>query len=262
MKNERLLATSLTTALTTVLAVSLAGPAMAGSFDTPAAEPQVAPIQTQAPSMPQEPATNWTGGWVGGSVGVGATNYNIAGDVMDPRDGDMSFELPNLGGEGFTGSLQAGYGYQIGDNLVIGAQLDYTASNIDTTASLSMSAPNGGSVSGDYQLRAQHMFSGTVRAGYLPSASTQVYGLAGVTRGSFEGDLSLPSNAPQQSYDYNLNGLTLGTGVETMVSDSVSMSLEYRYTRFEDDSLFSDANSDIDLETSLHSARVGVNLRF
>ena len=247
-----------TTAIGLIAALA-AAPALAGALDAPQEEPEITP----APSMTERPADHWTGGWVGASVGAGSANYNVVGDL--DFNGAGSFELPDLGGEGFLGSIEAGYSMQVSDQFVLGFQIDYTGSNIDNEASFSVSNGDGGSLDGDYRLRAQHMVTGALRAGYLPSETTQIYGLAGITHGRFDAEYSVSGNGDSLlsgGYDYDLNGFTLGVGMETMIADNVSMKLEYRYTRFEDENLLDFEGASVDVESSLHTARLGVNYRF
>ena len=251
------------TALGVMVGMGLAVPALGGALEAPRAEPQVeAPTQISEPSV-----DHWTGGWVGIGAGLGSSNYNIVGDLDIPPNGapgSGSFELPDLGGEGFLGTVEAGYSMRMGENFVLGAQLDYTASNIDNDASFSLSDA-AGSIEGDYRLRAQHMFTGAVRAGYLTSETTQIYGLLGYTRGRFDADFSVSENGASVlsgGYDFDLNGVSLGAGIETMIADNMSLKLEYRYTRFEDENLIDVDGVSVDAETSLHTARMGVNYRF
>lgn len=73
------------------------------------------------------------------------------------------------------------------------------------------------------------------RLGYLVTPRVLVYGLVGFSRMSLEGTLDAkfgPANIPL-SIDENVDGWTVGGGVETKLDQRVSLKLEYRYSEFD-----------------------------
>jgi outer membrane immunogenic protein len=59
--------------------------------------------------------------------------------------------------------------------------------------------------------------------------------------------------------EWDVNGFTIGGGLETAVTSNVTVGFEYRYTQFED------ADLDLggaDLETSMQTARITANYKF
>ena len=243
------------------LIVTMGGaPALADPFDRPERR---AALGIPEPGSNERAVDHWTGAWVGGSIGVGAANYNVLGDFSD-EFGSTSFELPNFGGEGFLGSVDVGYSAIVAERLVLGVQVDYAGSNIDNVTSLSDEFA-GDLFSGSARLRAQHMLTGALIAGYLTSDTTQIYSLAGVTRGRFNARISGSEDGTtifSDDENVDLNGLTLGAGVERMVSDLFSVKFEYRYTRFQDETILRNEFGSVEAQTSLHTTRIGMNYRF
>ncbi|PQO24300.1 porin family protein [Rhodobacteraceae bacterium WD3A24] len=250
--------------VTTLIASSiLAAPALASG---PAPAPAPTPVVQPAPTAPDY----WSGPWVGAGLGMGSTNYDIVGDFNLPMVGEDGlrgdFDLPDLGGQGGLVTIEGGYGFRLSPNMVAGVQLDYTATHIDNDTSFSVSGE--ADLDFDYRVRPESMLTAAGRIGYLPSERTLIYGLLGFTRGNFNGeyDLSGDFNA-SDSYDFDLDGWSLGAGIETMLSDNVSMKLEYRYTAFEDHDLFEtpvgrDGSVDIDMETDVQTVRAVVSYHF
>lgn len=96
-----------TSIIAAVAATAVAGPVFAGSYEPAPVEPVIA---TPAPA-PVYTGSDWTGGYVGGSLGYG--------DLK--ADGDS--------GDGTVYGLQGGYDYDFG-SFVLGGELDYQASDV------------------------------------------------------------------------------------------------------------------------------------
>lgn len=245
------------TSMTSAMAILFlaAAPAYAGQLmQEPPAEPDVdmsAGMGMSNDDMVDQmttytPTDHWTGPWVGLNFGAGSMSPRATvGRMSNPDAFSLSINGP-------VGGIEAGYAVQM-DNFVVGAAIDYT--HLD----LSDEIPVGRGRS--FGVHADDTITLSGRAGYLVSESVQFYGTAGVTRGRFNFDYDTGDDVG--SYDDNLLGGTLGVGMETMVTESLSLSAEYRYTRFEDVE-FENSSHDVagEAEPSLHDARVGVNMRF
>lgn len=109
------------------------------------------------------------------------------------------------------------------------------------------------------------MMAGTARLGYLPSDTTMIYGLAGLTRAKFEADYSV-SGVTSGGYDFSDTGLTIGAGMETRLTEKIGLKLEYRYTKFDDYTIFDGnvAGADVKAssDTSIQSATASLTYRF
>ena len=93
--------------LSAALAALIAGPALAGGNDVPVETPAVA---APAPVIPVASGTDWTGFYLGGSLGT-----------ADVNDGDLD-------GQGL--GIHGGYNYDLG-NIVLGGELDYSRVQFD-----------------------------------------------------------------------------------------------------------------------------------
>jgi len=202
-------------------------------------------------------SADWSGTYVGAAFGYGSANYDI---LVDLPAAPLSANLPDLGGQGFVGSLQAGYRQQF-DQFILGGQIDGTWGNIENDTSLN--AP-GVPFDLNSTLAMTSMYTLSLRAGYLVNPETQIYGLVGYSRGTFDGDLTSSSTPGiNTDYSYDLNGVTFGGGLETLVTDAVSVGIEYKMTNFDDNNLadFGGGNR-IDLETNVQTVQVFMNYRF
>jgi outer membrane immunogenic protein len=253
MSSHKSLACLLT--VSTVLSASIAhagGPAAATT------EPEVA---AAAPAK-----SIWSGAWVGLSFGQGSGNYDIAASVNDSGTHEklLSLNLPDHGAKGSLMGLELGYGRQLNDKWVAGVQVDGTSTNITLDTSISL-----GDNSALYQLKQKSLLSGLGRLGYLTSEDTLVYGLLGVTNGTFEGSYSATDGIDTvgSSYDFSATGLTIGAGMETRLSSRTSLKLEYRMTDFGDynlahEQIGGDTEFNADMGTTAQSFRATVVMHF
>lgn len=201
-------------------------PALAGDLTAPIAEPEVVVAAAAAP------ASMWSGFWLGLSLGQGSGNYDISGTVMQDSTELGTLNLPDLGGNGGLIGAEIGWGHDFGNGWVAGAQLDYTSTSISTDAYLRTVAP----VAFETTFKPKFIASGLLRLGYIVNDSTMIYGLAGESYGSFEGDLTVGygPDSLQTGYGFGAFGTTIGAGIETRLSAKTSLKLEYRASDFGD----------------------------
>lgn len=209
-----------------------------------------------APAAYDAPRT-WTGFYIGVGVGAGASVTDLSVNVDEYRSvetegGDYgSFELfglDGIGGEGALGTVQVGYDYQLSSRFVIGAFADYDFTSISTEVRVF-----GGEFEGDIDL--DNMWSIGARAGFLTSPDTMVYALVAYTRGEY--DLSDLGGG-----DIDVNGWSVGAGIETRLADNWTLKGEYRFTQFDNENLFDGDGISIDAEPSVHTGRVVLSYRF
>ncbi len=201
---------------------------------------------------PVVPAGDWTGFHIGLGIGYGGVNHRLALDVETPGPVfDDALSLSGLGGEGALVTVEGGYDFQF-NNFVFGIQGDWTYSSIGTELSL---------FGGQFKLDAEHSFTGLGRLGWLSNPDTLIYGLVGWTWTEFAGDFS--DGGPQ--YTFDLDGLTVGAGIETRLTPNVTGKLEYRYVDYDDNTL---AEGDIDdfflrlyNDSSLQTVRAVISYR-
>ncbi len=200
---------------------------------------------------PVMPAGDWTGFHIGVGGGYGGVNHRLALDVDGFND---LLSLSGIGGEGGLFTVEGGYDYQFSNNFLIGILGDYTYSGIGTELDLPVFDAN-------YTLDASHSFSVLGRLGWLANPDTLIYGLVGWTWTEFEGDLDIGGGGT--SYSFDLDGLTVGAGIEARFTPNITGKLEYRYTAYEDNTLIGDGDDfEFYNDTSMQTIRAVVSYRF
>jgi outer membrane immunogenic protein len=195
---------------------------------------------------------SWTGFYLGGQLGGGAIVHQL--DV--PAAGPV-FSLNGIGGEGFLGGVMGGYNWQLNNNLVIGAQVDWTGSDVSTDVSL---APNPitDPISGSASVSLEHMVSISARLGYLINPDAMAYVIGGYTHGWFDATATIEGiidNPITISTDEDLSAFHVGTGLEANITDNLRARAEYRYVQFEEKEF---GGGILGITPSLHMGTVGV----
>jgi outer membrane immunogenic protein len=191
------------------------------------------PQETYAPppdiAYEPAPAFSWTGFYAGGLVGYGW--------------GEAKTDNGDFDADGFFGGLFAGYNLELGNNFVVGIEVDGTYGKLEGSGGVP-----GTSVENDW--------NGTARArlGYAIDRF-MIYGTGGVAVGrveASEGGVSDTNTAV---------GWTAGGGVETALTDNVIGRIEYRYTDLGSNS-YDLGTTSPDIDLSSHSVLVGVGVKF
>lgn len=158
----------------------------------------------------------WTGLYLGGYVGAGAMVSNIEVPPFGPGN------FNGIGGEGYVGGFMAGYNYQLSEKFVVGVQADVGWA--DLKSELNVPGFLTASVGPDL------VYSISARAGWLPSANTMLYILAGYSHAELEANISIGGFSGSVQQDYK--GYHVGTGLETRLSSNLTARVEYRYTQY------------------------------
>ncbi|ADP72094.1 hypothetical protein Rvan_2888 [Rhodomicrobium vannielii ATCC 17100] len=202
-----------------------------------------------APVVVAEPT--WTGFHLGLGVGGAAVNHEIDAGLYDVRSGESKSiaGIDGISGTGVFGTVEVGYDRQYG-NFVGGIFFNYDFGD-DISTDVSLLGHDLASV--------KQTDSWTVggRLGYLVNASTLAYVLGGYTESTFE--LSVP--VANFSTDDTFSGWTVGGGLETKLTSSLSLKGEYRYTEFDTNTyktgpLFCHIGAYADIDTSVQTARL------
>jgi outer membrane immunogenic protein len=138
-----------------------------------------------------------------------------------------------------TGGLFAGYRIQFG-SMVFGAETDINAKS--GSSSYALSDSNFYRTESFYGT-AKQGWDGSVRAraGFLVTPWTLVYGTGGVAYGNVSGSFSYSaheidtcspcaSSVGSGSWSTTRVGATGGAGIETLITQALTLRLEYRYT--------------------------------
>ena len=210
-------------------ATLLAVPAVAGGLSDYSAPVVAAPM---APAEPLSYGRDWTGGYVGAQIGYGG--LDLDGDLIGDNDDDVELgDITDLNfeGNGPTFGLRSGYDYDFG-SVVAGGFLQYDGANIDID---------------DTDSSINRLGRAGVRLGY-DAGNTLPYVAAGY--------------AHAETDDYgDSDGWFAGAGVETFVTDNVTVGGEVFYHRFEDfDGDLGNAGVNFDADAT--TVGINVNYRF
>jgi outer membrane immunogenic protein len=194
------------------------------------------------------PDYDWTGFYVGGSVGAGEVvhDWSIAGGAAD---------LNGVGGEGVFGEINVGYDHDFG-TVVAGVMVDGNLSGLSTDVDV-----NG---VGTARLKADYGFDVLGRVGMKVNPSTLAYVLGGYSWGHFKAEAG-PALLGGGSYDWSSSGFSVGGGLETAISTNTTLGIEYRYTQYEDkdfSSLLGVPSGSLEDEASFHTVRLGLKYKF
>lgn len=168
---------------------------------------------------------NWEGAYAGGKV-----TYQW-GKVKDTKDYDA---------DGAGGGIYAGYNKQDGQ-IVYGAETDINYSGIDKTY-------NG--------VKSEQGINGSLRAriGYDLSPA-MVYATGGLAATNME------TSDATSSDDKTLFGATIGAGVETKITESITARTEYRFTNYQSHNFDLDSGT-VERGLKEHQVNVGLGVKF
>ena len=216
-----MLRNKLTIALLAGTALSLAGAAHAADV--------FGPPPVQAPYIPPPQVWSWTGIHFGLGVGGQFDFAESSAYVYDEATGYSGYTFADLGGESAFATIEFGADYQM-QNVVLGVFANYDWHPTDGTAYHYADA-YGYYVDNEVTWGDSWAIGG--RLGILATPRTLVYGLGGyaakeitaISATDIDGGSSLTAGGWQ-------NGWVLGAGVETLLSQQLSLKGEYRYARY------------------------------
>jgi len=192
------------------------------------------------------PAYSWTGFYVGGALGAGAIT-----DEINLGGGAASFN--GIGGEGAFGELSVGYDHELNGNWVVGIMVDGRYSGM-TTQLFDMSALGGPK----YEGKADYGFDILARVGAKLNESTLAYVLGGYSWQHVEEEVSF--GGLSETRDWSVGGFSVGGGLETAVTNNMSVNLEYRYSKYEGQDY--DSGGMWETVPAFHTVRVGAKYKF
>ncbi len=199
-------------------------------------------------------ASDWTQAYI--AIGIGADA--VTGEIVGADGFGNSVTADGLGGGDIGLSLRVGADYQINNWLVFGVFANFDWSNIETTASIT----DGVDTASAKLMKLNYAWALGGRAGVVVAPSLMVYGLLGYTRVDLD-DPSVTFGGTTLSLDLpSYGGIVLGGGFEHKLTNNVSLTGEYRQSRFDAETLFSTAGFTVTGEPTLHVGRIGVAYRF
>jgi len=228
-------------------AFGLTSAASAQAADIVAAQHPVA-AQQPVPAV-VAPTFSWTGFYFGGQIG---------GSWSDTKKLDLA-EGGSLDSSGFIGGLYAGYNYDFGNNIVIGAETDWVWSGLHKTYEESYTKGYK-TYEGSAKLKEHWAGATRVRVGYAMDRLLP-YIAGGVAYAKLSTDTGEKTAGSDEDFDYDrasetFTGWTIGAGVDYALTQNVLLRVEYRYndlSKKEDDSRLKYKTNDV---------RVGVAYKF
>ncbi|RAZ90527.1 porin family protein [Mesorhizobium hawassense] len=193
----------------------------------------------------ETPTYNWTGFYVGGGLGAGASVHQLE---VPPA----GVKLNGIGGEGVFGEASLGYDQDFG-TWVAGVLVDARYSGMTSKLDL-----GGGSIN----LDTDYGFDVLGRVGMKVNEATLAYALAGYSWQHFDLNASDPIG---DIVDWGSSGFSVGAGLETAVSDKMTVGLEYRYSQFEKhdfSSVLGAPDGTITSTPSFHTVRIDAKYKF
>ena len=212
------------TLIKTLIATSMASTALLGFSVAQAADAVDQIPEAPAAVEMAQPAGDWSGAYLGG-----AGTYNFG------RFNKGDYDARQLGGQ-----VYGGYNMQNGQ-IVYGAEADIGYSGNDDV--------NNG-------IRSKQGVNGSIRGrvGYDLNP-VLVYGTAGVAVQQSKASDATSSDKRTAA------GLTVGAGVETLVTNNITARAEYRYTDYQDKD-FSLNSGLANRDYNEHSVKVGLAVKF
>ncbi len=181
---------------------------------------------------------NWSGFYAGAHVGYAWGNDTVNDNVKDwcaPGDkacikdyvGPFSFSP-----DGVFGGGTIGYNYQF-DRILVGIEgdLGYMDLNGENDEAKSSAAPFHQSITLDGGLYGDI----TGRLGFLVTPATLVYGKGGFAFYDGEGEKTTPKPGYASSGTDTFTGAVYGGGIEHMLTENVSVKIEYLHFDFGDE---------------------------
>lgn len=178
----------------------------------------------------------WTGFYLGGTLGYGWGDGRTIGDA-----GAFSFDQ-----QGAIGTILAGYNWQLGRS-VFGLEADVGTGQLAARTSTAFGTL-------EHDLHTMGSFRG--RAGFLLTPSLLLYGTAGLAWANM--DIGY-AGAPQKSDTFF--GYQVGTGAELMMTNNVTLRLEYIYTDLERDRVLHSGQANF-YDPDFHTVRAGIAFKF
>lgn len=203
-----------------------------------------------------EPSYNWSGFYAGLNLGTGATATN---GVPSTTVGGVG-QVDDIYASALTGGVQAGYNAQFSKSMVVGAEADFGYFGSSHT----ICDINDCSKNGELFLKSKTSYLGTarLRAGYAFDRSL-IYTTGGLammdTRNSFTN-----FGGPFISATNHKLGLAVGAGIETALTDKMSLKAEYLYVDTGHATVTDPAKtaSFIKFKNSANVFRFGINYKF
>ncbi|MEP4768080.1 MAG: outer membrane protein [Roseibium sp.] len=208
----------------------------AGTMPLLAADLPQAPAPAYEATPAAQQSIDWTGIYVGGNIGwaFGQFDNNVG------ATGKTSTDI-----NGLSGGLYTGYNFQLTPNIVLGAELDFTLTDLEKTRT-----------SGGLALRSSSDWNSNVRGriGYSFDRYL-IYGTGGLAIA----DLEVAGNGDKDSK--TALGWTLGAGAEAAITENMVARFDYAYQDFGSQD-FNLGGTGVSSDFSNNQVRMGIGYKF
>lgn len=216
------------------------------------------------------PVADWTGFYLGvhGGYGGGKFDYpmTLSGLIINDRSDNLDLGADITAG-GFFGGLQAGWNWQMNENIVLGVEGDISKSNIKGELGLHVDDPLNLNI--DAGSTVDWFGTARARAGFLATPDFLIYATGGLAWGSVTAHYDLDQLGGSDDETTDHMGWTLGGGVEYAINDHLSLKTEYLYVDLGKENLLDtdfgtqgEIKLNIDQDIAFHTVRAGLNYRF
>jgi len=229
--------------------------------------PIVSPTVYEPAPVQQSTDDFWSGLFIGGALGVGMAQHQFGGNFDSVDRLEFDHDLGNHGG---VASVQVGYMIAMSERTYIGATFDYTIFDVSANSHLQYLV-GGAQVTVDQEITPESMMTIGGRVGMLANENTQFYGMLGWSRASYgethnyNGGGVFAGLASTASGSYEVDGATIGIGMETRIGERTSVGVEYRYTDLDDHSIYSSNVGGVystQTTNAVQQVRFGLNMHF
>ena len=201
-------------------------------------------------AQPQIEPTDFSGFYAGVQLGHGTLQSDNSGPR--PNAAAPAFVLKaTRAGQGFTGGLLVGYGYEV-NNFYIGGETEFELSTADWNIERS-------AVGRIYSVEKVGTVGAGLRLGYVVNDSVLFYGRVGAVRSRFNTEYQFGGVSVDQ--DDDLDGIRFGGGVEFEISKKTNIRFDYTQTDYDSHSVNYVAGID-KFDTSERLFRVGLTRNF
>ena len=226
---------------------------------------------------PEEPSASmgsWTQFYLGIGGGYAFTNEELTLSSGRRSGAPFGFNVgfDGFGGEGGALTIGGGYDYQFAPKFVAGLLIDYTMHGADTD--LDLNIDNFLTANVGFGLDNELSVGG--RLGYLVTPATLIYGSIGYSRIELD-DARLSVNVDglgsfgtRVASSGAIDGFFLGGGIETKITDNISLKLDYRYTNGDSEQItllpdvLPEANDFVraEIDPDIQTVRLSLDYRF
>ncbi|HUE62485.1 MAG TPA: outer membrane protein [Chthoniobacterales bacterium] len=191
----------------------------------------------QVAPAPPECDYTWTGFYIGARAGYGWDAGEIHAEGLPPAGFTIDPGHDDLNADGFVGGGELGFNWQLGKWFVLGAEGDFSGSDMSGTATTGQNVPQTAFNPAILRASQDINWIGTVRGrvGFVPWCRMLIYGTGGFAFADVDDAAILdfrPSGGtafyPTSRSDTQ-SGWTAGGGLEFAISHHWSIKAEYLY---------------------------------